>query len=630
MSFETYKVAVRISLISNVAAGLMGMSRQFGKVHGDAEKLNRQLDKIKLTMLQGGALFGVGAFGLNLISKTIAPAKEYTHQLALMNTVGMQHLEIVKATNAAWEATKVAPTSSVAENLAAVRELRMVFGDTQHAIDNMPTIQKLQAILKDVKGGSARDEAYEIAKALELKGATRKLTGDVESDVEIDKAIKASHMPLNAFIHQSDMMTKAIVASGGKVGATDFLGTFKYGRAATAGWSDAFAYTILPTLIQEMKSAGGSSGGMGGPGNALMSAYAAVVGGTVPQKALKVWDQLHMLDTSKVVWDKVGSAKGLAPGGIKGSEVFQANPYEWVQQYLVPALQKAGYLTEAQQKQAIQYLFPNRTAGFVMSQFVTQAWKFERDKKLISQAMGLSSYEQLLKTDPELAEQALHKQWNTLMGILGFQIMPVLISTTLKLISVLRSISGFFREHSILAKTLVIGFGALSAAMAFGGTVILLKGAFEGLSLMMGTFGVLTKVSGLTAAIGALMSPIGLAIAALGTLALTLYAFRDISQSEVDAVKTDGGAKLTSDALRRSQDMGWHPPTVGNPNIPEPRAGKSNQLIQLANRIVMPDGRVLADVVTEHQSREASRPYAGASGFDPSMGLAPVGLSYAP
>ena len=42
------------------------------------------------------------------------------------------------------------------------------------------------------------------------------------------------------------------------------------------------------------------------------------------------------------------------------------------------------------------------------------------------------------------------------------------------------------------------------------------------------------------------------------------------------------------------------------------------------------DGGKVAEVVTRHQAREASRPHAGTSTFDPTMSAAPVGLGYHP
>jgi hypothetical protein len=52
-------------------------------------------------------------------------------------------------------------------------------------------------------------------------------------------------------------------------------------------------------------------------------------------------------------------------------------------------------------------------------------------------------------------------------------------------------------------------------------------------------------------------------------------------------------------------------------------APKQTQMIN--NTIVMPDGRVLAKVVTAEQDKEGRRPPAGGSSFDGSMALRPVG-----
>ncbi len=466
--FEAYKIGVRLSLTNGITTGLMAIISQFRafdkQVHSANNKLSdteKMLRGIKRQLLVGGAMMGGGALGFSLLDKTVNAGREYAHQLSLMNSAGMKHLEIVKATQAAWEAGKSVPTASVTENLAAIRDLRMVFGDTAHATAFMPSVQKAQAILQMFRhgeAGSGKAEAYEMAKALEMKGAVK---------------------TPEQFMSQADMMTRALVATGGKIGASDFLSAFKYGRAATSGWNDSFAYTILPTLIQEMKTKGGSGGGAGGPGNALMSAYSAVVGGAIPQKSLKVWQKLGLLDPSKVVWDKVGSAKGVAPGGIMGSDTFQASPYEWANKFLIPSLKKAGYQTEAQQKQVLQYLFPNRAAGFVMSQFVTQGWKFERDQKLIGQAQGFGAYQQLLKDDPEMAKLALHKQWESLLAILGYQVMPAVIKGTQWLIETISSLSKWFSENQTLAKMLMYSLAGLSAVLLVGGVGVTLWAAFS-------------------------------------------------------------------------------------------------------------------------------------------------------
>lgn len=622
--FEAYRVAVRVSLVNQVTAGLITMSRQFAQVHGQVGNLQGRLNSLKLTMLKGGALVGAGAVGFGLLAKTLTPAKEYAHQLALMNVSGLEHVEVLRSIQAAWNATRVVPTTLAADNLAAIRELRMVFGDTQHAIANMPMVQKLQAVLKDFRGdvGAATDEAYTVAKALEMKGAVRNP---------------------QEFGTQANLMLKAIVASGGKVTGGDFLSTFKYGRAATAGWSDEFAYQILPTLIQEMKSSGGS-GGSGGPGSSLMSAFAAVVGGTVPQKALKVWEKLGLLNPSKVVYDRVGSAKGLRPGGIKGGDLFQANPYQWVQDVLLPAFKRAGYDDDKKKRGALQYLFPNRTAGFVMQQMALQSFKFERDRSLIRKASGLEAYDRLLKTDPEMAQAALHTQWKNLLATLGFQIMPTVLRWTQRLIGGLQSLGAFFRNHSTLAKVLMFSLAGLSAAMMFGGTVLLLSAAVRGLGLALGVMGGVlpafsTGLAGVAGIAGlSALGPILLAIAAgLGAVYVVSKVIKTLdTSSNVDEkhhpgmrfMPTGHGGHWVRDASLDQTHFGqhWVPIARGggkwvaddakSPGV-MPRAQKQPP-VEVTTNIHL-DGERVSRVVTKHQARSASRAVTGAAGFDPQM-----------
>ncbi len=666
--FEAYKIGIRLTLLNGVTSGLMGIVGQFRGLDNQLTNVNRKLTDaerllvgVKRRMIVGGVMMAGGAAGFALIDKTLGAGKEYAHQLALMNSAGMKHLEIIKATQAAWAASKAVPTSSTTENLAAIRDLRMVFGDTSHAIEFMPAVQKAQAILelyRHGERGSGKQDAYEMAKALEMKGAVK--------------------TPAQ-FLAEADMMTKALVGTGGKVSAADFLSAFKYARTATSDWNDTFAYTILPTLIQEMKTRGGSGGATGGPGSALMSAYAAVVGGTVPQKALQVWNKLGLLDPSKVIWNKVGSAKGIGPGGIMGSTEFQANPYAWAQQFLVPALQKAGYLTQEQQKQAIQYLFPNRTAGFVMSQFVTQAWKFQRDQRLIGQASGFSAYNKLLKSDPEMAAIALHKQWQNLLAILGYSIMPMVIKGMQLMIDTLRPLGRFFYEHQLAAKALMYSLAGLSTVLLLGGAGLTLWAGFSLLALAMkltpiggipglaklgvgfekvaGGLGMLTKAAGVFMAAyagweigGWLNKKINAHLTAqnggkpetLGGLYYDRLHHADGSFRPWGLFTTETPTEASKRLARERLMMGHAAPTVqpiaplaGSWMRPLQQSAAPIQSVAPArnqtqttinNKIVMPDGRVLAEIVTKQQAQDASRPFSGATGFDWGMGLPPVAL----
>lgn len=659
--FEAYAIGVRISLINHASAGLLALSRAFLNTEKDAAALQKRMASIQSLALKGGALLGAGAAGLSAIGKMVKPASEYAHQLQLMNTAGMKHLEIVQATQAAWSAAKGMPTATAAENLAAIRELRMVFGSTSEAIQYMPTVQKMQAVLSNLLGSNAGDQAYTVAKALEMKGAVANP---------------------QLFAAQADAITKAMVASGGKVTASDFLSAFKYGRAATTGWNDEFAYTILPTLIQEMKSSGGS-GGSGGPGNALMSMYSAVVGGTIPQKSLRVWEKLGLLDPSKIVWTKTHSAKGVEPGGILGSGEFQANPFAWTQDVLLPALKRAGYTTPEKQKEALQYLFPNRTAGFMATQMVEQPWKFKRDQGLIGQASGINAYNQLLKTDPEMAEQALQSQWKNLQAQLAFTILPQLISAFTWLTGMLTDLTNWSRKHATATKVLMWAFIGLSGAMTIGGSVMLLTAAFRGLGLALafqtvgGYAGLLRMAKGLTAfskamllsnagglagiakTTGALRT-FGATLGWLGGVAIAAYAGMKIGQAASNALdksaSKDAGEKTFGSylfdryhpfnpATGKREWSPWQGMWATGESISANNALEQNyhriysrdqhrwlspqeaQAIQVHTTINV-DGQAIATAVTDHQVKQATRPQTGMSAFDSSMFPTAVGLNY--
>lgn len=465
MPFEAYSVAVRVSLVNGVTSGLINISRQFAKAHGDAKAFQRALTDIKLLIAGGGIAGATGVFGLHLINKTLPPAKEYVHQLAQMNVAGMKQAEIAKSIAAAWAQGGKIPTQSAAMNLEMIKELRSVVGSTSEAINALPTVAKLQAVLSNVKGVTdARGTAFEVAKTLDIRGAS---------------------MDPRRFEMEAQAMVKAIVAGGGTIGVKDFFSAAKYGRTAATGWNNEFMYEILPTLIQEMKT-GSGSGGAGGPGNALMSAYQAIVAGQMTKKSLTLFNQLGLVDPSRVVWNKVGDVKGVLPGGIRGSDLFQANPFAWSQQVLMPALKAAGIVDPKQQQQYIAQLFGNRTASFVMSQMALQPDKFRRDQGLIRGAMGLEAYQKLLKNDPYMAEQALTAQWTDAKTQLGLQVLPILIAGTQKLTEWMRRLNEWMLKNPETVKKVVRGFAAVSAVLTFGGTLRVLAGGIRAVGLAFG------------------------------------------------------------------------------------------------------------------------------------------------
>jgi len=459
---EAYRIAIGITLTDQVSGILGVLRRDFMRTGEAAEKLKKELAAIKLLALTGGAITGFGMLLARGLWDSVKPAREYNKQLALMNQSSMTLQQRQLAIAAAWRVSSSVMQTTPTQNIASIMELRQVFGGTdegfKNVIGNLETIQKLTVLLS-AYGENPKDGAYSVAKALEMHGATKT---PAEFNLEADE------------------MMKAIGGSHGRVTPTDFLQAMKYGRVAAQGWDNDFVYTILPTLIQEMKARGGSGGVSGGPGNPLMSAYAAIVGGTIPQKSVKFWEDLNLLDKSKEIYSKGGTLRGIKPGAVKGWSMFQQNPYEWVSKYLLPAFE-AKHLSPAQEQQAIQTLFPNRTASFVMAQMALQRWKFDRDIPIYKGQQGLEGYRQMLHDNPEMAFQAAQAQWTRLQIVIGGELLPVLIPAIEKLASVLAALSDFGRVHPDLLKGLVLGLGGLAVAAMVAGPVLMLVAALKAL-----------------------------------------------------------------------------------------------------------------------------------------------------
>ncbi|MFC6519757.1 hypothetical protein ACFQAT_08175 [Undibacterium arcticum] len=196
----------------------------------------------------------------------------------------------------------------------------------------------------------------------------------------------------------------------------------------------------------------------------------------------------------------------------------------------------------------------------------------------------------------------LHAKFNTLMLSLGNTILPLAISALEKLIPMVKSMAEWIDRNHKLVKGIVVALVGLAGALMIRGSILLLGAAFSGLGFM---------VSGLGIAAAAILSPIGIAVLAIGTIAAACYAFRKISQDEVNAVKTDGGVKLTSGAAARI--------AAGEGGFVKP--GANNKPIQVHTQVNM-DGFKVATIVTQHQSKAASKPQLGTGRFD--FGLMPL------
>lgn len=493
---EAYRIAIGLSLTNRVSPALGLIARDFIKTDAAAAALQSRLRGIKLQAALGAGMVATGFFGLDLLSKTLPDAREYAHQLNIMNMAGLSHVEIAQAVGAAWKNTSTVITTTATENLKSLLDLRNVLGSMPAAQWALPIVSKIGAVMgsssESAISGNAQDIAFTMAKALDIIGAAR------------DPA---------TFAREAGLMSKVVTAFQNRVSPKQFQSVFQYARQAKFDLSDKFKYEFLPTLMLEMGGGNGGGGGSRGVGPMLAAIYRVTNQGLINKKSLGLWEDLGLVKRGAALKT---STTGTVADPLKDAALAANNPFLWALQKMEPAIKaKFGQnITAGQERSVIGQMFRgNQLAASAMMEFISKPQNFLRDQRIIRGAMPYDkAYDQAKKNDPEFQFAALHAQWNNVLTKLGITILPTVISLTQTLNEALTRLIPWMDRNKGLVKDLVLGFAGLSAAMAFGGSVLLLKAGFQGLGLLFSFGGTLLKcVTGLSIALESGTAGAGLA-----------------------------------------------------------------------------------------------------------------------
>jgi hypothetical protein len=323
------------------------------------------------------------------------------------------------------------------------------------------------ASLKSINPGmDAEGEAYNLARALELKG----ISNDPEH-----------------FLRLQQMMVQAINASRGKVTASDYMAfTSRAGTGTTATLSDFFYSRVAPTLIQEM---GGQTAG-----RALATLRRQLLGGHMQLQSAGEWLRLGLLDLNKVEYNKIGNVKRVHPGALVDSDLFSRDPYAWIQAYLKPAMQKRGIVADEKIAAEMATLFSDRYAENMATILYKQMQRIEKDAKLAGDGMGLEAEDYARTHGALAAARDLGASVETLLAAFGGPLAGPAIETMNFFADWARQIAeqfgGFAKDHPLRAM-------ATSGALGLGLGYVGLKG-------LQATFGLMTGATALTGSATAL------------------------------------------------------------------------------------------------------------------------------
>ena len=110
----------------------------------------------------------------------------------------------------------------------------------------------------------------------------------------------------------------------------------------------------------------------------------------------------------------------MRPGALKDTAGYGANPYQWMQDTLLPAMRARGITSEQRHPPGDgRTLFGNRTASSLFSLMFLQQEKIAKNMKLSQGAMGTDDLVKLARSSPQGAEMALGKAWENLKIAVG-------------------------------------------------------------------------------------------------------------------------------------------------------------------------------------------------------------------
>jgi hypothetical protein len=413
---------------------------------------------------QQAAPWLAGAAGYGMMHATLAAVKagaDMQSSRAQMAVAGIPQSEVAAAD--AQSARLAAAYTNVhrAAILEAYKETRSVLLKPDETPGMMPTIIATKSALDAMDRSGTSSEGLQFA----VKGA--EVLGRAQDPEQFKRY-------MDAFVRAREVMGKMVTPEA-------IYDMSKYFRASGRGLSDRFVTTTGFSLMQEL---GGSQTGTG-----VDQLIKQIVGGFqgAQHSAAKEFVALGLANKGDFETTKNGEIKGMKHGKhVAGSALAASSPDLWVWNYVIPALEKAGYKTQQDQIGEVRRLFPNARAADIVAKLITQRPSFENHAKLYGSAHGLNGADELLSEDPFAAANALSTSLANLGGTLPSPLMK----------DAARSLSGFASQfgawgaaidkfdkaHPDLAKW--IGGGAIAVGLGGGGLA-----AYGMLSGLMGGFG---------------------------------------------------------------------------------------------------------------------------------------------
>ncbi len=342
-----------IAAIHSQTRALTGLARAQRQVAAGARSGGHRGHSVVPAIAGAAGIYGAGR-GIRTIADRAGSLQD---EIARLQINGLTKDEQNAVRTRAEGIARKNQSTTVAGNIHGILEARAAMGgDLKHAIDFAEDMSKMSTVMGFVSGKKDRAKEFE------------SISYDLLRSAELRNIINRPD-ELRAFMAAA---MQNYIANGSRLTAKDWHQSAIYGRGSTMGFSQEFWNQKMPFLMQETKSSGGQGGGQAA--SALVQMHQAVVRGTIASKNVGQWVKYGLVDPKDVVKNKMGQLH-IPPGRVKGYDLAQKDPAEWVQKYLLPALEAKGPITPEMKQAQIAGLF-----GSLKSQQIADVLAIQFDR----------------------------------------------------------------------------------------------------------------------------------------------------------------------------------------------------------------------------------------------------------
>jgi len=456
-------MAKSFSIFVQIGAKLLpSLNSSITQVDKAFSKLNRSLQVKAIetrTAMKGiadsmkpiAAMAAAGGLSFGFAS-AIGNSSKLAHEAQMLRNIGLSTGEVAQAFVAANRTMAALPTTTILDNVRALREGVGAFGDFKHAVASLEFNQKVGSMLKN-NLGSEFDAGHAIAsgiRALEIRGTA-----------------------MNPGLYQKEMgeLYRSMVFFGDRFSPDELAAFAQTGNIPVKGYGLRFLSRILPSLIQEQ--------GGGDVVGTQAAAFRNQILGRVPlggKKLTEEWVRLGLVPPAGMGGNL--SRTGWTPGSVKNSALAMSDPFAWIETTLLPAMARGGVNTSDPNAVLTQVskMFGRETAVRFVSTMADprQRNRLHRDEANIGRVSSVgAAYAQSLRNDPLMAWGALKSSFTNLSSVLfgtGKGESPVAVALV-KISRGIDEVAATIERHPRLGQALggLLGFTAAWASLRVAG-----------------------------------------------------------------------------------------------------------------------------------------------------------------